>query len=123
MNDNERKKIIQHKIYISTEIDAKVIQDTEDGKTISQICRAYDLSNRKVIDIRKEYNLDKNHWWKNRKEVTQINPNSFLDELLKFTNLLVDKHMEMKNNNNLLEHDVEEICIKLLSLLEKVKKQ
>jgi galactokinase len=113
----------QHRIFISREIDAKVIKDTEDGKTIPQICRAYDLSTRKVIDIRKEYGLDKNHWWENKEKTTQNKTNTFLGELSKFTNILVDEHMKMKDNNDILEPDVEEICIKLLSLLERVKKQ
>jgi len=113
----------QHKIIVSVELDAKVVEDTENGKTIPQICRAYDLSIKKVIDIRKEHSLDKNHKQENSEKITQNKPSNFLDELSKFTNMLVDEHMKMKDTNDVLEPDVEEICIKLLDLLEKVKKQ
>jgi hypothetical protein len=113
---------MSHNIIVSKELDAQVVQSTEDGKTIPQICNETGLSSRKVIDIRKEYGLDKNKWWENRTP-KQPKPETLLEELSQVTNTLVERHMKLKATNDKLEPDFHEVCLKLLDLIEKVKKK
>lgn len=113
------------KIIVGKDKDAEVVKLREHNKSIQQISLESGVSRNKIIQILQEngigrhYNVTK----KNKDSFQQVNGESFIKEIRSIRDILIERHLELKNNGDKNEPLLQSICIGLIKLTQKLKEE